>query len=72
MPEKRHKRGCGGSCVRCWKNNMIHNNPTATKFVISHPDSTFDITGDRKEKTRAEWLASKQKKADARREHKQQ
>ncbi len=28
MPEKRRRR-CGRGCVRCWQNNLKHNNPTA-------------------------------------------
>lgn len=36
MPEKRRHRGCGKSCIRCWTNNLIHNNPKSDKYVIKH------------------------------------
>jgi hypothetical protein len=31
MPEKRRVRGCGKSCVSCWKNNLKHGNKLKKK-----------------------------------------
>ncbi len=47
MPEKRFVRGCGPSCIRCWKNNLKHGSPEAKawlkkneinmKFIVNIP-----------------------------------
>ena len=32
MPEKRHVKGCGKSCIRCWVNRQKHGNKLKKKF----------------------------------------
>lgn len=29
MVDKRYVRGCGGKCLRCWRNRLKHANPNA-------------------------------------------
>ena len=32
MPEKRHAKGCGKTCIRCWVNRQKHGNKLKKKF----------------------------------------
>ena len=32
MPEKRHVKGCGNECIRCWVNRQKHGNKLKKKF----------------------------------------
>jgi hypothetical protein len=36
MPDKIYKKGCGSSCVGCWKNRLKHANPQAKKYMKKH------------------------------------
>ncbi len=31
MPEKRHVKGCGNECIRCWVNRQKHGNKLKKK-----------------------------------------
>jgi len=49
MPEKRRVRGCGKSCVSCWKNNLKHGNklkkkqfPKQNKWYADESDTDSD------------------------------
>lgn len=41
MPDK--WRSCGKGCERCWRNRLIHANPTATRYVIKHDSARRDF-----------------------------
>ena len=33
MPDKIYKRGCGGTCLRCWRNKLKHASPETKKYM---------------------------------------
>jgi GNAT superfamily N-acetyltransferase len=45
MPDKRYVRGCGSSCIRCWRNRLKHANPIANRVIREEePESEDDDT----------------------------
>lgn len=52
MPEKRYHRGCGGECLRCWRNRLKHGCPQAKKFLKKTESlqeaNIWHVEGDRK------------------------
>ena len=45
MPDKNFKRGCGGKCIKCWKNKLNHANPEVKKYLKKHNiDSIYHIS----------------------------
>lgn len=38
MPEKRYKKGCGPSCIGCWRNRLKHGNPQSKAYLKKHPE----------------------------------
>ena len=41
-----YKKGCGGSCLRCWRNNLKHNNKIAKRHAAASSDTKWEIEGD--------------------------
>lgn len=54
MPERRHARGCGKNCVRCWRNRLVH----ANKHTPAKADT--EIIGKEKQSIRKyrKWMES--------------
>jgi hypothetical protein len=43
MPDKRYKRGCGPSCVRCWINRLKHGNAASKAYLKRHPELDWNV-----------------------------
>ncbi len=44
MPEKRYKKGCGPSCIKCWVNNLKHGNKEVKEYLKKHPElNNFEV-----------------------------
>jgi hypothetical protein len=39
MPDKIYKKGCGGSCIRCWQNKLKHGNKEAKAYIAKQIDT---------------------------------
>ena len=63
MPDKRYKKGCGPSCIGCWKNRLKHANPVAKRYLKKHQFADWEIVGDGDEdpkKTRMDRVVEKE------------
>jgi hypothetical protein len=52
MPDKRFSRGCGTSCLRCWRNRLKHGNKEAKAFMKAHPELEWSVDCASKKPTR--------------------
>jgi hypothetical protein len=43
MPDKRYTRGCGTTCLRCWRNRLKHGNKEAKAFMKAHPELDWSV-----------------------------
>jgi hypothetical protein len=52
MPDKRYTRGCGTTCLRCWRNRLKHGNKEAKAFMKAHPELDWSVDCASKKPTR--------------------
>ena len=36
MPDKHFKKGCGTTCIRCWRNKLKHANPQTKRWLAKN------------------------------------
>ena len=55
MPDKNYKKGCGKSCIRCWKNKLKHGNKLKKKCF---PKLFEDISSNEEDETSKEYKSN--------------
>ena len=42
MPDKFCRKGCGSSCLRCWRNKLKHASPETKRYMKKHTITSID------------------------------
>jgi len=59
MPDKNCKKGCGTSCLRCWRNKLKHANPETKAYIKKHKIELGVEGSDDYDKAREEYNQKK-------------